>query len=548
LIPGAILSAIPRRCSPLRLAVVACAAIAAVVIGCTKQSGNKQQSGRTQTTHGQLSVKLLDSVTEMLNRLDYADPARGLQQIVERLNQWGGSQEAPAWQPDPLALEAKSAWPAVPGSERLDSLQFDLADARALRESLWLKQIAARVGKDTDLKVSAQLFDWTVRNIQLVAEDTPEAAVEHLPDEILLLGRGSAVDRAWVFILLVRQVGLDAAMLAFTGENGRQIPWLSAVWIEGRWYLFDTRLGLPIPGPNGEGVATLDQLQADDTLLRQLDLEDDDGAYPVTASQLNEVTAWLEASPSSLSRRMQLVESKLPGNQKLVLSVRPSHLIEEISAAKSPVKVSLWPMPFERQLRRAKLTIPEQQSLLREMAHIELLSVATPVGPAKRRRPEDDEEQREERQVETVFPLRTGRPLHLRGEFDGPEGAKRFYMLARPSAREMATVNNQDARIFINRAKQDATYWLGLIAVEQGKEHTVLVDLFLHKTLEAFPDGRWASGARYNLARSYEESGELEKAIELYEADDSPQRHGNLLRAKRLKEKAAAADEPAATE
>jgi hypothetical protein len=86
------------------LAIIACAAIAAVVIGCTKQSSNKQPSGRTQTTHGQLSVKLLDSVTEMLNRLDYADPARGLQQIVERLNQWGGSQEAPAWQPDPLAL------------------------------------------------------------------------------------------------------------------------------------------------------------------------------------------------------------------------------------------------------------------------------------------------------------------------------------------------------------------------------------------------------------------------------------------------------------
>ena len=55
------------------------------------------------------------------------------------------------------------------------------------------------------------------------------------------------------------------------------------------------------------------------------------------------------------------------------------------------------------------------------------------------------------------------------------------------------------------------------------------------QTLEAVPNGPWTDGARYNAARCYEALGELEKAIELLETGDSPQQHGNLLRAKMLR-------------
>ena len=59
-------------------------------------------------------------------------------------------------------------------------------------------------------------------------------------------------------------------------------------------------------------------------------------------------------------------------------------------------------------------------------------------------------------------------------------------------------------------------------------------------TLQAAPDGPWAATAQYNLGRAYEANGQLQKAIEMYEDDDSPQRHGNLLRARRLKRQLAA--------
>ncbi|MCA9241794.1 MAG: hypothetical protein KDA37_16405, partial [Planctomycetales bacterium] len=43
-----------------------------------------------------------------------------------------------------------------------------------------------------------------------------------------------------------------------------------------------------------------------------------------------------------------------------------------------------------------------------------------------------------------------------------------------------------------------------------------------------------AAGIRYNLARAYESLGDNQRAAELLLADDSPQRHGNRLRAARL--------------
>jgi hypothetical protein len=63
-----------------------------------------------------------------------------------------------------------------------------------------------------------------------------------------------------------------------------------------------------------------------------------------------------------------------------------------------------------------------------------------------------------------------------------------------------------------------------------------LVEWLNERVIGAPLPSPWLPGARYNLARSYEALGETEKAIALYEADDSPQRHGNRLRAKWLAE------------
>jgi TolA-binding protein len=83
------------------------------------------------------------------------------------------------------------------------------------------------------------------------------------------------------------------------------------------------------------------------------------------------------------------------------------------------------------------------------------------------------------------------------------------------------------------RAKQHASYWMGLVHYEGGK-YEAAIEWLDERTIKSPLPSPWLAGARYNLARSYEALGQNDKAIALLRADDSPQRHGNLLRAARL--------------
>jgi TolA-binding protein len=108
-----------------------------------------------------------------------------------------------------------------------------------------------------------------------------------------------------------------------------------------------------------------------------------------------------------------------------------------------------------------------------------------------------------------------------------------------PQAQLEASISNEQQRQFVTEIKQAASYWLGIIAYEQG-DYRVAVDYFRERVLIASPDGPWTGGARYNLGRSYEAMGEIEQAVAQYQLDTSPQSTGNKVRARRLLEKMSA--------
>ena len=145
-----------------------------------------------------------------------------------------------------------------------------------------------------DVKLATALFDWTIRNIQLDPNPSPTTKntappLAHLPGEVLLYGHGTAVERTWVFVLLARQQGLDAVLLAKSDSAEDQSrPLAAALLVKDELYLFDTRLGVPI-GPDGQ-PSTLNKLAADDGLLRDLDL-DDKHPYWLMAADLSSVVA-----------------------------------------------------------------------------------------------------------------------------------------------------------------------------------------------------------------------------------------------------------------
>jgi Tetratricopeptide repeat len=505
------------------VAAVLCALV--LLGGCRDDSPGDRPRG--PATPRNVKGGLFESVAQNLDHLEQFDTEQILKQVCDRLNQWY-LQEKPrvAWQRDPLLEGLSDQLRKGPDVVELERVRFrDPGDAWFLQGAVWLRDIStvARGDQFADLAVAERLFDWTVRNIQLDADD--KSGLRHQPFETLLLGRGTAIDRAWVFILLARQQGLDVVMLALADDAGTSVrPWLPALVVDDDLYLFDVRLGLPIPGPKPNSVATLAQVVADETLLSRLDL-DAEHPYPVRPEDLKHVVAYVEGSPEGLSYRMALVESRLVGKHKMKLTSPGSTLAERVKKLPHVARVKLWEVPFEVSLSRAGRSAEQTRLAAREM----VLYQAMPT-------------------------LKRGRALQFKGQYEGVEGAKTSYLNARPSDRLLrdfklpadvakkipneSIAKVEAAQILMMReGKQNASFWIGLIFFEQ-EDYPNAIDFLAKRTLGTEHKSPWTASARYNLARTYEAAGELDKAIELYESDtDSPQSHGNRLRARWLKEK-----------
>src|SRR4051812_11028320 len=291
-----------------------------------------------------------------------------LRQVLDWLNQWIRQGDPKSnWNQNSLLLDtltpklredkdlAKRLTPAS-----LTARSFQPEDTRFLQEAIWLRDISRWAHGDEfdDVSRAAALFDWCIRNIQLQSDANVEP---HRPWQTLLYGRGTAEQRALVFTLLCRQQGLDVVMLAIPGKQLGSVKsaagadtdaqindakfWLAALVSEGQLYLFDAQLGMPVPGPGGKGVATLEQVRRGDSLLRQLNIEG--SPYPISAGALKSVEINIVGDPFSFSRRAAQLEISLAGDDRVVLSAKPSEVAAKLKSISGVSRVRLWELPFQ---------------------------------------------------------------------------------------------------------------------------------------------------------------------------------------------------------
>lgn len=449
-------------------------------------------------------------------------------QLSAWLNQWvRQANPATQWKRDALIdslpeqlRDDENIKPLLAAPE-LAANSFKSHENRLIQEAIWLRDISGWAHGDSfdDVARATALFDWTVRNIQLEAD---AGALPFRPWHTLAFGRGTADQRAWVFAGLCRQQGLPVVMLGIPlGQPEAGTYWLAALVSKNQLYLFDPRLGLPIVGPDGKGVATLEQVIKDDALLRKLDLEGD--AYPLTAELVKNAKAYVVADPFELTKRAAQLEASLTGEDHVVLSVVPADIANQLKAAAGVGAVALWDVPFR--------TLRDQLS----------------VGKAERERWALDFEPFAVRPVlwkarVRQFQGRKEAPTTPGGEeIDDHGEATRLYMSrgVRPPDRDINASPVPGKQRVEALAKINATYWIGLMSFDDGKP-AVAANWFSRPDVNA-KDSPWANGARYNLGRALEAQQKFDEAIPLYEGDTSPQAHGNKLRARELKSRPATA-------
>ena len=564
----------PERPVPGRALLAGCVAIggmAGLLLGCGSPPPppvpTAQEEVRVMPVVSEdVRQQLLDGAVAVLDRLDDYNEESAFSQVFDRLNQWShaaviaGAPLATTWQVDPLFASLPGRLRDGTTPESLGSSVFDAAtDIMVLRDQRWLADIASTARGDAveDLDIASNIFRWTVRSLAVVS-DPPMAATEatpgtrwFLPGEILLSGRASPAQRAWIFLELLRHAGLDGVMLA-TGNPERGVrAWIPAVISNGEAWLFEPTYGTPIPGPDGVGIATARQAASDPSILKRLSFSD--RSYPVQAGDITGLSVLVAADPWSLSRRMRAVDEQLVGARSMKLALDASALGERalraLPAAEAAAgeeaeagggeggggrRCGLWEFPWEVLARRRSDAARVQATVGRELAVMAVEIAQSTGGDGMGGR----------RSARIVRPLYAARLREFRGDYDGPNGAKVSYLAARPGRQAIADTlkavppeQAEGVKRLFEQMKEDATYWLGVLTLAEG-ENATAVDYLGRMTLEAAPDSRWTDAARVNLARALAGLGRTEEAVKLLREDASPQRFGSRLLAEELEKSA----------
>jgi hypothetical protein len=460
----------------------------------------------------------------------------------------------------------------------IETFNFPPGSEEHLQTSLWLRGIVdwSLTSEDSDLEKASSLFDWTVRNIDLVGAyqldpQTGEPYPRPLQTlrETLILGRGTRADRAWLFVSLLRRIGIDAAILTAQdpeGELGENALFAVGVLLEGDVYLFEPGRGLPFVAPGGvtlteQGLdiqpATLSQAISDPSVCETFDVsEKEEDAYPIQASDIASASFCVVLDPIEISHRMRILESKMSGENRLVLTSSPTSLRERFESVEGVQGCKAWNRPFLTACERTfypdemapNLALFEyswiQDVSMWDDRSIELQEDGRFFGNTNEL---DDYRRRLDNPLivpkapdsfARKSPLRKGRIYYFLGRLSGEESAASFLQEARPPDRQLNSSEvPEQRRILFQVIKLSASYSLGHVAYAQGNLD-MAVDCFLKRTISVrFRHNAYSSGAEYNLARTYERQGKFDEAMEWYAKNpNSEATQGGLVRARLLDE------------
>ncbi|MDO4549709.1 MAG: hypothetical protein Q4C96_00485 [Planctomycetia bacterium] len=406
-----------------------------------------------------------------------------------------------------------------------------------------------------DLDRVAAIFDWVTINIALLPDDVMPALQDlagavptRLPVEVLLTGRGTAVERAWVFMLLARQQGLNVILIRFPalleGENAQNnsekarqtvYRYLVGYAAPDAVYLFDPELGIPVPAEGIKGLknkdhakktqtetafpassreiengmlkmrpATWRQLCENPEILEEI-MQELGLPLKLTPEMMRESVAFVEVMPAQVSLRMRILQTQLTGKDRVVLVWEPTVLMEDLRKRSIFAAVETWTYPYEVLVYRA---------MNLSQAKIDELRCMLPL----------------EQNVMGSLPLWRGRMLHLKGILTGPLSATYYYQKSRLSDQDIQRITrstelpSEEAKEYFDRFLENlryvrltASYYMATI-LQSVKNAAAAEEYYQAHVLTVSPEiNPWASGAYYGMGRLKELQGNAAEAIKIYE-------------------------------
>ncbi len=304
--------------------------------GCTPPASTKSSTTKPDAAAEQEAETR--TLRNLQNAIDNLQPDKlGIvsspEQAIAVLNEWArgakriADKSGSSWEPTrphTLLKSLPKEW-----IEQITLEQFVERDAAFLRDCLWAGQAAkfGAGGAESDLNIVLNLFEYVVRNVDLIPSGRRNVPLG--PFDVIVLGRGTAQERAWVFAELLRQRSIDSVILTprrTSRDKDVEDYFLVGVLFEKDILLFDPALGMPLPADTAAPKSALPRLPM---TLRQATrvpellaavASDSGGRFSLTAAMLAAPQVELICHTEQLSSRMRHLQQGLAGEQSAVVS------------------------------------------------------------------------------------------------------------------------------------------------------------------------------------------------------------------------------------
>ncbi|WP_417393444.1 hypothetical protein [Gimesia sp.] len=526
-----------RRVTTARLGMitgVCCLALLISVSGCKKQtppttSAKNASSEETAGESGSGNQDDPDCNSYIDNAMSMLEPERlGISSSLERavglLNQW--TFKCGNFDTDPPSLtDSQKPFLKKYLSEaqlaKMDLTRFTEFDGKFIRDSqLFNGMVNASIeGKSNDVERITSAFYYCMNNVVLITNQ--QNVLPLSPYEICILGAGSAEQRAWIYIDMLRQLRLDAVLLK-PAKEAKEAPYklLVGVLLDEDIYLFDPVLGLPIPAKDQpadtvliQKAATLAEVLKSPEILK--DFYGEDAANRFSAEELKAPQALIMGRSCEWSSRMRRLEDSLSRKQTFVLFRNLEELKGDpgfISHLKTigkgilidaEIKVSEYP---DKEIDASEAV---EGDLAKRIASLKLpFRAPVPFDPKARvQKPEGFE-------VQWGAPTRKllkTRTAQLMGD---QEAAIESYVTTRLEAGFPSDlIVPQETRLMHLMAAQQATYFLALGQYLQGEDASASRSFNDYFRLYSRVDPERTIASMYLMAISDAKSGKLSSAI-----------------------------------
>jgi hypothetical protein len=191
------------------------------------------------------------------------------------------------------------------------------------------------------------------------------------------------LERALVFVELLRQLNLDGCLVTVPADSKFR-PWCAGAALSDGTrrglLLFDLRLGIAVPGPDGS-PATLQEVRAKPELLQALSA-DEKNRYDVTADQATHASVYATPSLSALAPRQRPLQDELLGSELGIrVAEEPFDLLKRLQTAGGSEEPVRSHAGLVGALRRY---LPPEDGGMDPGVAVELQSLGGYVGPQDR--------------------------------------------------------------------------------------------------------------------------------------------------------------------